>query len=82
MTPSQFQTWFEIEVSQLRSATPVVTWRNGVLYIFTPTNVELEPDRLLTKIIMFIKPKGRKQYICCFLQNQILKAQKRINHEK
>ena len=24
-TPSQFQTWFEIEVSQLRSATPNVT---------------------------------------------------------
>ena len=60
MTPSQFQTWFEIEVSQLRSATPVVTWRNGVLDISTTTNIELEPDRLLTKIIMFIKPKGRK----------------------
>ena len=25
MTPSQFHTWFEIEVSQLRSATPDVT---------------------------------------------------------
>ena len=25
MTPSQFQTWFEIEVSRLRSATPDVT---------------------------------------------------------
>ena len=25
MTPSQFQTWFEIEVSQIRSATPDVT---------------------------------------------------------
>ena len=24
-TPSQFQTWFEIEVSQLRSATPDAT---------------------------------------------------------
>ena len=24
-TPSQFQTWFEIEVSELRSATPDVT---------------------------------------------------------
>ena len=59
MTQSQFQTWFEIEVSQLRSSTPVVTWRNGVLDISTTTNIELEPDRLLTKI-MFIKPKGRK----------------------
>ena len=33
MTPSQCQTWFKIEVSQLRSATPVVTHRIGVLQI-------------------------------------------------
>ena len=32
-TPSQFQTWFEIEVSQLRSATPDVTLQNRVLQI-------------------------------------------------
>ena len=62
---TRIQTWFETEVSQLRSATPVVTWGNGVLGISTP---------------MFIKPKGRKQYICYFLQYQILKAQKLINH--
>ena len=36
-TPSQFQTWFEIEVSQLRSATPVVTQRLGYSKS-TPTN--------------------------------------------
>ena len=34
----------------------------------------------MTKIITFIKPKGMKQYICCFLQHQILKVLKRINH--
>ena len=33
-----------------------------------PTNVEQKPDGLMTKIITFIKPKGRKQYICYFLQ--------------
>ena len=26
-TPSQFQTWLEVEFSQLRSATPVVSYR-------------------------------------------------------
>ena len=36
----------------------------------------------MTKIITFLKPKGRKQYICCFLQYQILKAKKHINHDE
>ena len=36
----------------------------------------------MTKIMTFIKPKGRKQYICCFLRYQILKAQKCINHDE
>ena len=36
-------------------------------------------QRILNKIITFIKPKGGKQYICCFLQYQILKAQEHIN---
>ena len=47
-----------------------------------PTNVNQEPNGLTTKIITFIKPKGRKQYTCCLLQYQILKAQKRINHDE
>ena len=34
----------------------------------------------MTKIIKFIKSRGRKQYTSYFLQYQILKAQKRINH--
>ena len=34
------------------------------------------------KIITSIKPKGRKQYICCHLQYQILKVQNRINHDE
>ena len=34
----------------------------------------------MTKIITFIKSRGRKQYTSYFLQYQILKAQKRINH--
>ena len=33
-----------------------------------PKNVEQKPDGLMTNIIMFLKAKGRKQYICCFLQ--------------
>ena len=33
----------------------------------------------MTKIITFIIPKGRKQYIRCFLQYQILK---RMNHDE
>ena len=36
----------------------------------------------MTKILTFIKPKGRKRYICCFLQYQILNKQKRINHDE
>ena len=43
----------------------------------TQPNVEKEPNELMTKIITSIKPKGMKQYLCCFLQYQILKAQKR-----
>ena len=35
----------------------------------------------MAKIITFLKPKGRKQYICCFLQYQILKAKKHVNHD-
>ena len=33
----------------------------------------------MAKIIPLVKPNGRKQYICCFLQYQVLKARKRIN---
>ena len=29
-----------------------------------------------------MKPKGRKEYVYCFLQYQILKAQKRINQDE
>ena len=36
----------------------------------------------MTKVITFVKSEGRKQYICSFLQYQILKAQKRINHDE
>ena len=55
-----FAKFTEIEVSQLTSVTPFITWPNGVLDISAPTNVEKKSDGLLTKIITFIKPKGRK----------------------
>ena len=45
-------------------------------------SVEYEPNGLMTRTVTFIKPKGRKKYICCFLQYQILKVQKHINHDK
>ena len=44
-----------------------------------PTNLEEGPYGLMTKIIKYIKPKGRKQYTSFFLQCQILKVQERIN---
>ena len=47
-----------------------------------PTNVEYEPNGLMTKTVTLIKPKGRKQCICCFLQYQILTVQKHINHDE
>ena len=41
------------------------------------------PETLLrSKVITFVKSEGRKQYLCSFLQYQILKAQKRINHDE
>ena len=36
----------------------------------------------MTNIATFIKPKGRKQYIYAVFTNQILKAQKHINHRE
>ena len=46
------------------------------------TNVKQEPDGLMTKMITFIKPKGRKQYMWCFLQYQILRGQNVINYDE
>ena len=36
----------------------------------------------MANIITFLKPNGRKQYICSFLQYQILKAQKHVNQDE
>ena len=36
---------------------------------------------LMTKIIMFIKPRRKKHYICCFLQYQILETLVRMNDD-
>ena len=33
-------------------------------------------------MITFIKPKGRKQYMCCFLRYQILRGQNVINYDE
>ena len=52
------------------------------LFRMTSANLEKASHRLMTKIIMFIKPKRREQYVRCFLQYQVVKAQKRINDDE
>ena len=50
--------------------------------ISTQISYSCPNNGLKIKIIAFIKPTGRKQYICCFLQCQILKVQKYINPDE
>ena len=52
------------------------------LFRMTWTNLEKGSQGLMTKIITFIKPKRREQYIRCFLKYQVVKAQKRINDDE
>ena len=77
---SQFQAWFEIEVSQLRSATPDVTYRNRVLQICS-NECRIRARCIINKNDNVYKNKMKENNML-ILQRQILKAQKSLNHDE
>ena len=78
-TPSQFQTWFQIKVAQLRSAIPDVTQRNRVLQICS-NECRIRARQIIDKNDNVYKTKMKETIHMLILQHQILKAQKGLTH--